>query len=164
MEPILDNAIPEVLLMKILGSRKKILFCEGKNSSMDHQIFEILFPNYTITPVASCKDVINYTRAFNKIKNKYADAVGIIDRDFRTPEQLKKLETEHIFSYNVAEIENLFLIEDFIKNFAEYKREPCNITNIKERIMQIFTNNIEQQASFFVTQKINYIFNDTSVR
>ena len=70
LEPILDNAIPEVLLMKILGSRKKILFCEGKNSSMDHQIFEILFPNYTITPVASCKDVINYTRAFNKIKNK----------------------------------------------------------------------------------------------
>lgn len=164
LEPILDNAIPEVLLMKILGSRKKILFCEGKNSSMDHQIFEILFPNYTITPVASCKDVINYTRAFNKIKNKYADAVGIIDRDFRTPEQLKKLETEHIFSYNVAEIENLFLIEDFIKNFAEYKREPCNITNIKERIMQIFTNNIEQQASFFVTQKINYIFNESHIK
>lgn len=74
LEPIADNEIPEALLMKLLGSRKRILFCEGKTHSLDCQIFEILFPNYTITPVASCKDVIGYTRAFNKIRNKYAKA------------------------------------------------------------------------------------------
>ena len=84
LEPISDNDIPEVLLMKILGSRKKILFCEGKSGGIDHQIFECLFPNYTVIPVASCKGVINYTRAFNKISNKYADALGIIDRVTRT--------------------------------------------------------------------------------
>lgn len=30
VEPITNNDIPEPLLMKLLGSRKKILFCEGK--------------------------------------------------------------------------------------------------------------------------------------
>lgn len=113
--------------------------------------------NYTVIPVASCKDVINYTRAFNKISNKYADALGIIDRDFRTPEQLNKLETEQIFSYDVAEIENLFLVEDFIESFASYKNEECDLINIKDRILRIFADNIEQQTSFYVTQKINYI-------
>ena len=164
LEPISDNDIPEVLLMKILGSRKKILFCEGKSGGIDHQIFECLFPNYTVIPVASCKDVINYTRAFNKISNKYADALGIIDRDFRTPEQLNKLETEQIFSYDVAEIENLFLVEDFIESFASYKNEECDLINIKDRILRIFADNIEQQTSFYVTQKINYIFNESHVR
>ena len=94
LEPISENDIPEALLMKILGSRKKVLFCEGKKNSLDCQIFELLFPEFTITPVASCKDVINYTRAFNKIESKYAEAFGIIDRDFRTTEQLDKLKTE----------------------------------------------------------------------
>ena len=164
LEPISGNDIPEALLMKILGSRKKVLFCEGKKNSLDCQIFELLFPEFTITPVASCKDVINYTRAFNKIESKYAEAYGIIDRDFRTTEQLDKLKTENVFSYNVAEIENLFLLEDFIKGFAEYKNEPCEISKIKDHIMELFKRDVQQQASFYVTQKINYYFREYQVK
>lgn len=159
-----ENEIPEELLLKLLGSRKKILFCEGKRNSLDCQIFELLFPEFTITPVASCKDVINYTRAFNKIESKYAEAYGIIDRDFRTTEQLDKLKTENVFSYNVAEIENLFLLEDFIKGFAEYKNEPCEISKIKDHIMELFKRDVQQQASFYVTQKINYYFREYQVK
>ena len=151
IESIADSEIPEALLMKILGSRKKVLFCEGKQGSLDRQIIELLFPNFTITPLASCKDVINYTKAYNKISNKYAVAYGIIDRDFRTKEQLDKLAAENIYSYDVAEIENLFLIEDFIKGFAEYKHEPCDIDNIKTQILALLT-------------RINYNFNESHVR
>lgn len=162
--PIPNDEIPEALLMKILGSRKRILFCEGKEKSLDRQIFEVLFPNYTITPVSTCKDVINYTKAFNRISKKYAEAYGIIDRDFRTSEQLESLKIENIFSYNVAEIENLFLIEDFVKDFAEYKNEPCDIAGIKEKILKLFGDEIEQQASCYVTQRINYVFNESHVK
>lgn len=164
LEPISEHDIPEALLMKILGSRKKVLFCEGKKNSLDCQIFELLFPEFTITPVASCKDVINYTRAFNKIESKYAEAFGIIDRDFRTTEQLDKLKTEKVFSYSVAEIENLFLLEDFIKGFADYKNEPCEISKIKDNIMGLFKRDVQQQASFYITQKINYYFREYQVK
>lgn len=164
VEPITDNDIPEPLLMKLLGSRKRILFCEGRNNSLDCNIFEILFPNYTITPVTSCKDVINYTRAFNKISNRYSEAFGIIDRDFRCKKQLDKLKTENIFSYDVAEVENLFLSEDFIKGFAEYKREVCNIDEIKTRIFELFNNNIQQQVSLYVSQKIDYYFKEANMK
>lgn len=150
--------------MKILGSRKKVLFCEGKQGSLDRQIIELLFPNFTMTPLASCKDVINYTKAYNKISNKYAVAYGIIDRDFRTKEQLDKLAAENIYSYDVAEIENLFLIEDFIKGFAEYKHEPCDIDNIKTQILALLTRNKEQQISSYLIQRINYNFNESHVR
>lgn len=164
IESIADSEIPEALLMKILVSRKKVLFCEGKQGSLDRQIIELLFPNFTITPLASCKDVINYTKAYNKISNKYAVAYGIIDRDFRTKEQLDKLAAENIYSYDVAEIENLFLIEDFIKGFAEYKHEPCDIDNIKTQILALLTRNKEQQISSYLIQRINYNFNESHVR
>lgn len=164
IEPISENDIPETLLMNILGSRKKVLFCEGKNNSLDRQIFELLFPDFTIVPVASCKDVINYTRAFNKIESKYAEAFGIIDRDFRTKEQLEKLKTEKVFSYKVAEIENLFLLEDFIKGFADYKKESCDISKIKDNIIELFKRDVQQQASYYVTQKINYYFREYQVK
>lgn len=164
VEPITNDEIPEGLLMKLLGSRKKILFCEGNRNSLDIQIYEQLFPNYTIVPVVSCKDVINYTKAFNKIKSKYAEAFGIIDRDFREQEQINKLINDNIFSYNVAEIENLFLVEDFIKGFADYKNELCNISKIKDEIMEKFKGDIQQQASFYVTQKINYYFKECQVK
>lgn len=164
VEPIEDNVIPESLLMKLLGSRKRLLFCEGDKSSLDCQLFEVLFPDYTITPVNSCKDVIDYTRAFNRLHNKYADAYGIIDSDFRAQEQLDKLATERIFSYNVAEIENLFLVEDFIKGFADYKKEPCDISDIKNRILVLFEKNIGEQTSLYVTQRINYQFTESHVK
>lgn len=150
--------------MKILGSRKKVLFCEGKKGSLDSQIYEMLFPDYTITPLSSCKDVINYTRAYNKLSYKYAVAYGIIDRDFRTKEQLDKLSRENIYSYNVAEIENLFLMEDFVKGFAEYKHEDCDINSIKTQILDLLTQNREQQISSYVIQRINYNFNESHVR
>lgn len=105
-----ENEIPEELLLKLLGSRKKILFCEGKRNSLNSKIFELLFENYTITPVETCKDVMNFTRAFNKIPNTVAKAYGIIDRDFRSEDQLEILQQQNVFSYDVAEIENLFFI------------------------------------------------------
>ncbi len=164
VEPINDNEIPEELLMKILGSRKRILFCEGKRNSLDKQIFEVLFPDYTITPVDSCKDVINYTRAFNKIKNKHARAYGIIDRDFRVQEQIDKLKTENIYAYNVAEIENLFMIEDFLKGFVKHKNEICDIEDIKAKVLNKLSMDVEQQVSYYVSQRINYYFNESHVK
>lgn len=97
-----DNDLPEQLLFDIIGSRKKILFCEGKKNSLDTKVYEILFPNYTITPVESCSKVIQYTRAFNKYPTKEAQAFGIIDRDFRADEQIQKLQTEQVYLYDVA--------------------------------------------------------------
>lgn len=160
IEPIEDSEIPEALLYKLLGSRKQILFCEGKQGSLDRRIFEILFPKYTIIPLSSCKDVITYTRSFNKIKNIYAKAKGIIDRDFRTEEQLNKLESEHIYSYDVAEIENLFMIGLFIEGFAKYKHESINLDLIKEKVIEHLKKNKEEQAAWFVSQKINFTFKE----
>lgn len=158
IEEIQDNVIPEELLLKLLGSRKKILFCEGKRNSLDSKIFELLFEDYTITPVETCKDVINFTKAFNKIPNTVAKAYGIIDRDFHSEDQLEKLKQQNVFSYGVAEIENLFLLPDVITGFAKYKNEECDIEDIETRILNKFEQDKQTQISQYVSSAINAYF------
>lgn len=167
IQTVEENVIPQALLLKLLGSKKKILFCEGKKkNSLDHQIFEVLFPQYTITPVQSCHDVINYTRAFNKLPDKNVEAVGIIDHDFRTQEQLDKLNGENIFSYNVAEIENLFLCSQFLEKYLEYHHEnnvAQTISAIKSKVLNLLHRDIDQQASMYVSARIDYYFKTSNI-
>lgn len=163
IDNIEGNEIPEELLLKLLGSRKKILFCEGKRNSLDSKIFELLFEDYTITPVETCKDVINFTRSFNKIPNTVAKAYGIIDHDFRSKEQLAKLEEQNVFSYDVAEVENLFLLPDIIIGFAKYKNEVCDIDEIKTRILNQFEKDKQAQVSQFVSSAINAYFKSSHI-
>lgn len=60
MELIEENVIPEELQLKLVGSRKKILFCEGDTqNSIDKFVFEILFPDYTIQPVESARPLLH---------------------------------------------------------------------------------------------------------
>ena len=158
-----ENEIPEELLLKLLGSRKKILFCEGKRNSLDSKIFDLLFEDYTITPVETCKDVMNFTRAFNKIPNTIAKAYGIIDRDFRSEDQLEKLQQQNVFSYDVAEIENLFLLPDIIIGFANYKKEQCDIEEIEKRILIKFKQDKQAQISQYVSSAINAYFKSSHI-
>lgn len=163
IEEIQDNVIPEELLLKLLGSRKKILFCEGKRNSLDSKIFELLFEDYTITPVETCKDVINFTKAFNKIPNTVAKAYGIIDRDFHSEEQLDKLKQQNVFSYEVAEIENLFLLPDVIAGFAKYKQEHLDIEEIKTLILSKLEQDKQAQISQYVSSAINAYFKSSHI-
>ncbi|MDD4514826.1 AAA family ATPase [Massilibacteroides sp.] len=166
IEPIPENNIPESLLMELLGSRKKILFCEGENNerSLDLSIYELLFPDYTIRAVRSCKDVISYTRAFNKIANKNAKAYGLIDRDFRTEEQFKKLREDNIYCLQVAEVENLFLTEGFISAFVDYKAETITIQKLKQKTIEKLTHDKERQVANFLSNKINFYFKESHLK
>lgn len=160
--PLEKNNIPEELLMKLLGSRKKILFCEGTESSIDNQVYEILFPNLTIEPVSSCKDVISYTKAYNKLPNKNYTALGIIDKDFREDTQLKALTNKKIYSFEVAEIENLFLDKTFLNLFAEkYDHNWSLVNEIENEVMKKLSKEKEMQISFYVSSKINHRFSES---
>lgn len=160
--PIEGSEIPEELLMRILGSRKKILFCEGTKDSYDFKFFEILFPNYTITPVGGCEEVINYTRAFNRYPNRLADAYGIIDRDVRPQPQLDAFKADKVYSYDVAEIENLFMVEDFLNAFVQYYHfeSQFNLAELKQKVIDTFRSQIDKHALDYVTSTINFYYRE----
>jgi ABC-type branched-subunit amino acid transport system ATPase component len=164
IENIPYNELPESLLMELLGSRKNILFCEGTIGSIDEKIYNILFPNYTITPVDGCSSVINYTKAFNKILNLSTKAFGIIDSDYHGTERLEALRPEGIYSISMTEPENLFFNQNFLKIFAKrfFQNEDV-VEKIKKDVLIRLEKDKELQISNYVSAKINYYFKDSHV-
>ena len=54
--------------------------------------------------------MINYTKAYNAIPNTNTKALGLVDSDFRSLAEINDLKANGIFTYHVAEIENVFLV------------------------------------------------------
>lgn len=164
IENIPDNELPEALLLELLGSRKNILFCEGKKGSIDEKIYNILFPNFTITPVDNCFAVINYTKAFNKLPNSATKAFGIIDADHHGSERLLALQPENIFSMSMAEPENLLLDENFLEILSQQLLfDKSIVQQIKTDIIEKLKSELELQIANYVSTKINYYFKDSHV-
>lgn len=160
LEKIISNELPEKLLFDILGSRKNILFVEGEENSFDSQLYSILYPDYFIIPCGSCMQVIMRTKSFNstqKIHNY--NVYGIIDRDFRTEDEINKLVKDNIYTLKVSEVENLFIIEELISFLADYLAKNFNdvFSNIKNYIItERFDNQIRSQVKKNVVSQIKY--------
>ena len=164
IENIPENDLPEPLLLELLGSRKNILFCEGKKGSIDEKIYNILFTGFTITPVDNCFAVINYTKAFNKLPNSSTKAYGVIDSDHHGTERLQALKPENIFSLSMTEPENLFLDESFLLLLAKQLLfDETIVEQIKTDVLKQLDKEIELQISNYVSAKINYYFKDSHV-
>jgi GTPase SAR1 family protein len=164
IEDIPENEIPEQLLMELLGSRTNILFCEGKNQSLDSKIFNLLFSTFSVYPVGSCFDVINYTKAYNRIPDKQTNAYGIIDRDHHSPERLIDLEKKFVYSFSMAEIENLLLDEEFLIIVARKLHYDQSIVElIKTNVIAQLEKDLEKQIAHYLSAKINYYFHNSHV-
>jgi ABC-type cobalamin/Fe3+-siderophores transport system ATPase subunit len=164
IEDIPENDLPEPLLLELLGSRKNILFCEGKKGGIDEKIYNILFPDFTITPVNGCLDVINYTKAFNKLPNPATKAFGIIDSDHHENIRLEALKPFNIHSFSMVEPENLFLDEDFLKMLMnQLMVEEGTIEKIKTAIIKKLSDDLELQISNYVSAKVNFYFKESHV-
>ncbi len=164
IEDIPTDTIPETLLFELLGSRKNILFCEGNKGSIDERVYSILFPELTIMPVGSCFDVINHTKAFNKLQNVNTKALGLIDSDHHDASRLEKLIEKQIYSFTVAEVENLFLDTTFLKILAnQILVDESKIELIKKDVISELDKVKEVQVSNYVSTKVNYYFTDSDV-
>lgn len=164
IEDIATDEIPETLMLELLGSRKNILFCEGLKGSIDERVYSILLPELTIMPVGSCFDVMNHTKAFNKLRNVNTQAFGLIDSDHHDSGRLEKLKEKDIYHFKVAEVENLFLDSDFLKILAkQILIDESNVELIKIDVIKELNKLKEIQASNYVSAKVNYYFTDSDV-
>ena len=160
LEKIISNELPEKLLFDILGSRKNILFVEGEESSFDTQLYSILYPDYFIIPCGNCMQVIMRTKSFNSTQKIHNYSVyGLIDRDFRTEDEINKLKKDNIYTLKVSEVENLFVIEELISFLANHlgKNFSDVFSDINNYIIKLrFSNQIHSQVRKNVVSQIKY--------
>ena len=113
LEP--NSELPEDLKLAILGSRKIILFVEGKPSSKDFSLYTALFPSISVVPKGSCEEVQKAVFGLRESADLHrVEAFGLIDRDNRTDEEVNKLAAGNIFALDVYSVEALYYCSDVI--------------------------------------------------
>lgn len=155
-QEIKENVIPEELYLKILGSQRKVLFCEGTKDSWDFRLFNSLFPEYLVEPVGSCNKVRRYTEAFNSSGIANVKCVGIIDKDLLEQEEISELERKNIFVLGVAEIENIFLLKELLEPFAQARWEEVDFIKLEGEVLEEIrkgeANMLSQAPAFYATK------------
>lgn len=146
------------LSIELLGSRKPILFIEGDAThSIDSRLYPLIFTDYTVKPLGSCNKVIEAVRTFNDLKRlHHLDSRGVVDRDRRDAKEVQYLREKKIFVPNVAEIENILMLEDVIKAVARHRRKNPDKTfaKVRQRVMAMFQGELEQQALQHVRHRV----------
>jgi len=155
--------IPEQVYLELLGSRQPIIFTEGDNSSWDYQLYQVLFPDKTIYPLGGCSKVLEATKAFNSNTGlHHATVQGIIDRDRRNDEDIRKMEQNGVTVLKVAEIENLFLVESVIKLVAGHMHKDPDFVfqTVKDKIIDLFRTELEAQATLNIAHRLKRMLID----
>jgi len=106
----------EEVAKSVLGSRRTLLFVEGLVSSLDIQLYQILYPSITIKPLGSCVDVERVVKGVRESdQSHWITALGIIDRDNRSDEECEQLYIEGVIPLNQYSIESLYYHPSVIK-------------------------------------------------
>lgn len=156
-----DESIPEDLMIAVLGNRKPVLFVEGEKTSYDFQLYQQVYSDKYVVPAHNCIKVIELTKAFNneRIKNIHRlDVKGLIDRDYLSQDEIDAYAHFGIATLNVAEVENLYLLEPLLRIVAVYLAlNPDEIVEkVHDFVFNEFTKELDTQLKELCSRQIAF--------
>lgn len=113
--------IPENLRIDVLGSRKKILFVEGDNSSsLDKPMYAILFPKVSVRHKDTRKEVERCVDGLRSIADTHhTEAYGLVDNDGMSEKYREKLKGKSVYSLRMHSIESLYYSQEVVAALAK---------------------------------------------
>ena len=144
------DEFPESLLLELLGNRRKIIFIEGEKGGKDHAIYQSIYRNYNVVPRSGCQNVIQSVRSLRLNSSfHHVDVFGLIDRDYRTENEIQELSSDSVFCIDVAEIENILLNEETLRLIARNQHlDPDDVVSRATGMAkELLKKDIERQAS-----------------
>lgn len=154
--------IPENLILEIVGSRRPILFVEGERGSYDHAIYQFVYPEYTIIPRGNSSKVIESVRGIRGNANLHSiNAFGLVDRDYKTDEEVKAIAKEGLFVLDFAEVENLLLISELIMTVArnQANNEVAEFEKVKQFVLDELKGDFDRIVSYRTSLIVNFKLN-----
>ena len=97
--------------------------------SYDYKIYEKLFDDqYTVIPSGNCLSVENSVDACNIHASTYSiqSAIGIIDSDLKSTEEIERLKEKQIYALRCNEMEMLLLDEAIFKKVLAHLYKPAS--------------------------------------
>jgi len=156
-----ETLIPETIKRDILGSKRELLFVEGQSSSLDRQIYQLIYPNISVIPQGNCGQV---ERAVDGIKGTenihWISAYGLIDADDRTEEQIQGLLAKGIAAVPFYSVEALYyhlhIVEIIARKVSVLTgQEPTALfQNATANIIQDITQHKERLCSRLCEKRV----------
>lgn len=153
-----DSGLSDELYMAIIGARKPVLFIEGDGvHSIDSKLYPLIFKDYTVKSLGSCNKVIEATRTFNDLNSfHHMDSTGIVDRDRRDTHEVEYLRGKRVMVPDVAEIENILMLEEVIRAVAAHRHRNENrvFEKVKNSVITMFRHDLRQQAMLHTRHRV----------
>ena len=115
-----DTAIDDLLKRDLLGARRKILFVEGTESSLDKPLYSLIFPMVSVIPKGSCHDV---ERAVSGVRAgeffHWLRAFGIADGDGYAPDQIEAKSANGVYALPFYSVEAIYFHPKIIEWIAQ---------------------------------------------
>ena len=154
-----SQELPLSLLAEVSGTRKPILFCEGTKTSIDYQIYSKLFSEFCfVKPVQGHKQVIQYTKAYNKLKKSYGNkAYGIIDYDWMDEARIQSYKKKNIFVLPFNEIEMLLIDEEIVNSVLSDDEEDKKqkINKLRDTVIGLCITNKDKIIRIALKKKLD---------
>lgn len=150
-----NEELPENLYLELLGSKESIIFVEGDKGSLDIQLLQGYYEDFTVIPRGNCEKVIESVKGLRRNESFHHKKVfGLIDRDARSEEEIKALLSNNVFTLDLSEIENMFLLPDIIQIVCDHVNLSEKKSEIVDEIKRNYLN--EKELIQFKTFKNRY--------
>lgn len=146
---LLDDTddIDDELKRTILGERRKIVFVEGAEHSLDKPLYSVLFPSASIVAKANCREVedavvsISGTGALHWVK-----PFGVVDNDASEPQRIADLQAKRVYPLSVYSVESVYYHPD-VQRLAGERLAAVIGGDLTERLMKANHDAIEAVRS-----------------
>ena len=114
-----DMPIDDLLKRDLLGARRRILFVEGIEGSLDKPLYNLIFPMVSVIPKGSCHDVeravvgVRAGEGFHWLR-----AFGIADGDGYAPDQIQVKRDKGIYVLPFYSVEAIYFHPQIIERIA----------------------------------------------
>ena len=120
--------LDDQLLVEILGARRKVLFVEGEQQSLDKALYSLIFPDVSVIPKGSCRNVEQAAVAIRSAQNlHWIAAFGLIDNDNRSAADISELKTKGVYAVSSHSVESVLCVGCSARwplIFLRLKRDP----------------------------------------
>jgi hypothetical protein len=111
--------IDEGLKRDVLGSRRRMVFVEGAAQSLDAPLYSLLYPQVSVVPKESCRDVEYAVRGLREAKDiHWVAAWGIVDNDRRTSDDVSRLRAAGVWALAHYSVESLYYHPSIVAKIA----------------------------------------------
>ena len=114
-----DTPIDDLLKRDLLGARRRILFVEGVQSSLDKPLYSLLFPMVSVIPKGSCREVehavfgVRAGEGFHWLR-----AFGIADGDGYAADQIQAKRVKGVYALPFYSVEAIYFHPGVLERIA----------------------------------------------